>query len=267
MTAVFPFRGCTMRTHPGTTTSFMETWLIKIGSNAIQSGGVELLARLMGQVKRLQERKISVTWLTSGARALGRAHVPCTASRKMACAVGQGILIGWYNQALAINDLPPCGQVLPQSYHFQRTADEESLRSIIDELVSHGNLPVVNENDALSTTAAFNDNDRLAFCLARVVEADRVVFLSDVGGLYSSNPKRNKNACLIPVVRGLTSEIVESCSEERSSIGTGGMISKVEMLMMIAKDRCDGWLAPAAEDDVLIKIADGKEVGTKFTCG
>ena len=134
------------------------------------------------------------------------------------------------------------------------------------ELLSLGVIPVVNENDTISTfEIKFGDNDTLSAIVASLINADLLILLSDIDGLYSDNPRKNPDARFIEVVEELNEEILEMGKKETgSSVGTGGMNTKLNAAEIASRSGCDMIIANSADIHILHRIMDGRNFGTFF---
>ncbi|MGN1117210.1 MAG: hypothetical protein ACI4RU_01225 [Acutalibacteraceae bacterium] len=132
-------------------------------------------------------------------------------------------------------------------------------------LLEFGALPVINENDTVSTEEIeIGDNDTLGAIVATSVKADLLVLLSDIDGLYTKDPRKNADAELIPEVYELTEEIMAMGEGKGSSLGTGGMFTKLKAAKITTSEGIDMIIANGDNPNILYDIAEGKPVGTKF---
>ncbi len=146
--------------------------------------------------------------------------------------------------------------------------DEERRRNFTNtaaRLLEYGALPIINENDTVATEElGIGDNDRLSAIVAIVLSADLLILLSDIDGLYTANPRTDPGAKLIPVVDDLTPEVVSSAGGSGSSIGTGGMQTKLIAARMVMEAGRDMVIANGSDPAVLYDILDGRPAGTRF---
>ena len=132
-------------------------------------------------------------------------------------------------------------------------------------LLEFGALPVINENDTVSTEEIeIGDNDTLGAIVATSVKADLLVLLSDIDGLYTKDPRKNADAELIPEVYELTEEIMAMGGDKGSSLGTGGMFTKLKAAKIATSEGIDMIIANGDNPNILYDIVEGKPVGTKF---
>jgi glutamate 5-kinase len=177
-----------------------------------------------------------------------------------AAAVGQGRLMGDYARLFSRHGLV-AAQVLLTQEDFVRRRHFVNARRTMDRLLDAGAVPVVNENDTVATTEiAFGDNDRLAALVAVMIGADLLILLSDVDGIYSSDPHRGR-ARLLPEV---TDPSVVDAAGPRSDVARGGMVSKLESAMIATAAGVDVVVAGARRRDVVARLVAGEQVGTRL---
>jgi glutamate 5-kinase len=135
----------------------------------------------------------------------------------------------------------------------------------MSRLLQLGVLPIINENDTVATTEiAVGDNDTLAAMVAVGVEADLLVLLSDIDGLYTADPHKDPDARLIDTVEDITPDILSLAGGCGSALGTGGMRTKLNAAMMCREAGCDMVIANGADPKLLYRLTDGEAVGTRF---
>jgi glutamate 5-kinase len=210
--------------------------VVKVGSSSLTRGGLLDQTRLDALVDALAQRRQSgtaVVLVSSGAIAAGITPLHLTkrprdlATQQAAASVGQGALIAAYQRSFARYGLT-VGQVLLTVEDVTRRSHYANARRTLERLLDFGVVPVINENDTVATTEIrFGDNDRLAALVAHLVSADALVLLSDVDGLYDGPPSR-PGAARIDVVRGAADLEAVRIGGIGSSVGTGGMATKVE---------------------------------------
>ena len=260
--------------------------VIKLGTAVLMRDENRLaMSRFYSFVEAIADLKRAgreVLLVSSGAVGLGAERLGLSRSSqllalKQACAaVGQGRLMSLYADAFDRLGIV-AAQVLLTEEDFSNRQRYLNLRSTVTKLLELGVLPVINENDTVSTaelesTSAsayvkvnFGDNDKLSALVASKIEADLLIILTDVGGLYTANPHQSADAKLIPVVRDITPEIEELArSEEKSSVGRGGIRTKLEAARIATQSGCAAIIAGGKVTDVIKQIADGNEIGTLF---
>ena len=148
---------------------------------------------------------------------------------------------------------------------IQHKDRHRNFSNTLNRLLELGVIPIINENDTIATEEiGVGDNDTLAAIVATSAKADLLVLLSDIDGLYAANPNTDKNAELIPEVHELDDNIMALGGKSTSGLGTGGMKTKLAAAKICTEAGCDMIIANGADPSVLYKIADGKQVGTRF---
>lgn len=223
-----------------------HTIVVKIGSSTLVDAATgslafEWLSLFARDVARAKERGQNVVLVSSGAIALGRRRLRlATGALKLeeaqaAAAVGQIELARAWSEALAKHDLT-VAQILLTLGDTENRRRYLNARSTLKTLLALGSIPVINENDTVATAEIrFGDNDRLAARVAGMIEADCLVLLSDIDGLYSANPRQDRSATLIPEVHAITPEIEAMAGAAGSDMGSGGMATKI-MAARLAMD-------------------------------
>ncbi len=250
--------------------------VIKIGSSSLthpETGSVNFLKmeKLVRAICDLRNQGKDVCLVSSGAIAVGRDAIglkerPKDISTKQACAaVGQGRLMmtyqklfGEYNQT--------SGQVLMTKNTMINPVSRSNAMNTFEELFKLGVVPIVNENDTVSTyEMQFGDNDTLSALVSCLVNADLLVLLSDIDGLYTDDPHSNPNAKLIKDVTEIDNSIFDMAKDSTgSNVGTGGMATKLTAAKIATYSGADMIIANANDFSVLYKILEDDFVGTKF---
>ena len=182
-----------------------------------------------------------------------------------AASVGQRALLAAYDQVFS-----PYGMltslVLLTRHDTARRTSYLHARDALLRLVELGVVPVVNENDTVTVDEIkFGDNDTLAAIVACCAQADLLVLLSDIDGLYTANPHTHPDAKLIPLVREITPAVMALADGAGSALGTGGMATKLRAARMVTGSGADMVIANGAHPELLYDIAAGKPAGTRFT--
>ena len=132
-------------------------------------------------------------------------------------------------------------------------------------LLELGALPIINENDTVATEEiVFGDNDTLAALVAESVNAELLILLSDIDGLYTADPRKDKNAEIIHEIKEITPEIEAMCGGSGSEHGTGGMVTKTRAAKIATAAGCDMVIANGAYPEILYDITAGLRIGTRF---
>jgi glutamate 5-kinase len=242
--------------------------VVKIGSSttfkADGSINSERLSRIGMGIRALWDHGDELVVVTSGAAAAGRARVSSGAPRSVVAAVGQLDLMAAYREAL---DPLLTAPLLIDQHHFNTPSAAMALATIIHQLWRQGILPVLNENDALSSGAdRIGDNDTLAALLAGMVQANQLVLLSDVDGLYSANPALNPDATRIAVVPCVMGEhYTQFGSGEPGPLGSGGILSKIRAAHMAQNFGIETLLCSGSSATVFDDLQEGRSEGfTRF---
>jgi glutamate 5-kinase len=156
-------------------------------------------------------------------------------------------------------------QILLTGADFEQRERRENLENTMFRLLELGAIPIINENDTIATEEiAVGDNDTLGAIVANCVQSDLLVILSDIDGLYTADPRADKNARFISVVEEITPEIEALAGASGSSLGTGGMTTKLHAAHIAMRAGFDMVIANGSRPEILYDIVDGKRVGTRF---
>lgn len=233
------------------------------------AGGPTLIRSWMRQIETLDRRyAIDVIWVTSGAIATARQEsesrirkekgaLRLLGEKQALSALGQPLVMHEYNQALSkVGRLG--SQVLLTADDLGSGKRRKNLVRTLSTLVGWGVLPILNENDAVSTEEIqFGDNDRLSALVAGHMSADRLVLLTDVAGLYDADPKKHRDAKLISRLDSVPSKLLKTLSSASpSGVGTGGMLSKMLAAKIARGYGVDTHLVQGDLEDALLKIAE-----------
>ncbi|MGH4038928.1 MAG: glutamate 5-kinase [Sphaerochaeta sp.] len=249
--------------------------VVKVGTNLLSTEhGIdeERIEIIVTQIASLTKMGYQVILVTSGAigmgaKELGITHpVKAIAFRQALASVGQPVLMSTYREYFKKQNLV-CSQVLLTRTLLDKRATYVNLRNSIFTLLELGIIPVLNENDSVSTAEignAFGDNDRMSALVASKVDAQLLVILTDIDGLYTANPKEDCNAKLIGEVENLSDDIMQAAGGAGSAFSTGGMKTKLLAAKIAAIAGCDSVIASGYDSDILIKILKGDSVGTRI---
>ncbi len=247
--------------------------VVKVGTRLITRGpgqlNREFLASLVSQIKRLNQSGQQVLVVTSGAIHLGSASLAQRGDedglsvRQAAAAVGQPALMQHYITALAAEGLVGA-QILLTTEDMQQRSRYLHIRNTLQVLLAQGVVPIINENDTVSVEGVtFGENDRLAAVVAAALRADLLVFLSDQAGLFTADPRQSASAEFVPVVMP-GDHISHYANGTGGAESRGGMEKKLEAAQMVVECGIPLIIADGEEEDVLIQILAGAEVGTLF---
>ena len=199
-------------------------------------------------------------------RSIGLKERPKDTSTKQACAaVGQARLMMTY-QKMFSEYHQTAGQVLMTKNTMRDNVSRKNAQNTFEELFRLGVIPIVNENDTVSTYEIhFGDNDSLSAIVASLIGADLLILLSDIDGLFTDDPHKNKDAELIPVVETLDERILHMAKETTGSdVGTGGMTAKLTAAKIATESGADMIIANGKDVGVIHRIFEGKVLGTLF---
>ena len=250
--------------------------VIKIGSSSLthkETGDLNLMKieKLVRVISDLKGQGKEVVLVCSGAnpagrQALGNRKRPETVSEKQAyAAVGQARLMMVY-QKLFSEYNQTAAQVLLTKNTIIVDDSRYNAQNTFDELLKLGTIPIVNENDTVSThEIQFGDNDRLSAIVAALIGADLLILLSDIDGLYSDDPKKNPEAKFISLVEWITPELMGMGKESTGSdVGTGGMAAKLAAARIATDAGSDMVIANGESVEIVEEIVAGEERGTLF---
>ena len=249
--------------------------VIKIGSSSLthpQTGEMNLMKieKLIRVISDLRGEGRDVVLVSSGAiaagrQALGRHRKPDTLAEKQAfAAVGQARLMMVYQKIFSEYN-QTAAQVLMTKNTIVDNTSRENARNTFDQLLKLGTVPVVNENDTVSTyEIKFGDNDRLSAIVSALIGADLLILMSDIDGLYSEDPHRNPDARFIGLVEEITPELIGMGGGYGSDVGTGGMAAKLAAARIATDSGSDMIICNADNVDVIHELINGEEKGTLF---
>jgi glutamate 5-kinase len=248
--------------------------VVKIGSRVLtdDDGALDMgvIGRICDDIALLRQQGRQVVVVSSGAIAAGRSELGMTEKPKTiphkqaAAAIGQTRLMRAYEEALARHGLK-VAQVLLTSEDLASRQRFLNARATLDALLGFGVIPVINENDTVVVEEIkFGDNDNLSALVTNVAEAELLVILTDIDGFFSADPRSNPDAALIPLVRGITREVERAAGGSGSTVGTGGMATKVAAAKKAGKSGVPTIIVPGKREGVITALMGGEEVGTLF---
>ncbi|MBO5317748.1 MAG: glutamate 5-kinase [Oscillospiraceae bacterium] len=252
--------------------------VVKVGTSTLaHTGGrmnirrVELLCKVLSDLKNAG---VQVVLVSSGAIGMGVGKLGLTGrpgdmpGKQAAAAVGQcelmytyDKLLGEYNHTVA--------QILLTAEDVQDSRRSRYVHDTLQRLLEWGVLPVVNENDAVAIDeigihTTIGENDTLSAIVAKLVQADMLVLLSDIDGLYTADPRQDPNATLIPVVEEITPQILALAGGTGTALGSGGMATKLKAAQLATQSGIDMIIANGETPECLYALLEGKSVGTRF---
>ena len=254
--------------------------VIKLGSNLFfNEGGVIALGRIFSFIEDIAASRLSgkqVIVVSSGAVALGadalkmKSSTASLAQKQALAAVGQSRLMNLYEQGFAKYGLT-AAQVLLTEEDFSSRKRYLNLRHTLTTLLEMGVIPVINENDTVSTTElevtdrspTFGDNDKLSALVMSKLEAAVLILLSDVDGLFTDNPRENPDAGFVPEVHEITADIL-GLAGRKSARGRGGMATKLQAARIAMDSGGVAIIANGMTTGILRRVLNGENVGTLF---
>ena len=254
--------------------------VIKIGSSSLthsETGRLnlrklEVLARELSDLRNQGKDVILVSSgaIATGVAALGMHEKPTELKGQQACAaVGQARLMMIYQKLFSeYNQLS--AQILMTKNTMVNNINRKNAQNTFDELLSLGVIPIVNENDSISTyelqnLEKFGDNDTLSAMVAALVRADLLILLSDIDGLFTDDPNTNPDAKFIDVVENLDDNLLNmGKGTSGSKVGTGGMATKLTAAQIASAAGVDMVIANGADFHIIHKITEGRKYGTLF---
>jgi glutamate 5-kinase len=252
--------------------------VIKVGTNILSpalapdGSRIEEIARDVAALRRrgLSPLVVSSGAIGFGAAALGLTERPKKVELKQACAaIGQPILMEHWRRAFGKEGVV-AAQILLSRETFDDRRSFLNLRNAVENLLALGAVPILNENDSVSTSEigdVFGDNDSLSAHVASKLDAGLLVLLTDIDALYDKDPRIHSDARPLSLVEKVTDAVRSAAGAAGSALATGGMITKVRAVEVAARAGCRTVLADGRRPGVLGGILDGEEIGTLFLAG
>ena len=249
--------------------------VIKVGTSSLthpETGMMDLikLEKLVRELSDLHNQGKEVILVSSGAIAVGRKTIgmkerPRKLELKQACAsIGQARLMMIY-QKLFMEYNQIASQILMTKNTFINGENRINARNTFETLLSLGAIPIVNENDTISTyEIRFGDNDTLSAIVTALVEADLLILLSDIDGLFTDDPNRNPNAEFIEYVGHIDRDLEKMAKGAASDLGTGGMSTKLHAAQIATASGAEMIIANGRDMGVIHRIMGGEPIGTLF---
>jgi len=252
--------------------------VVKVGTSTLahKSGRlnirrVELMCKVLSDIKNAGHQVILVS---SGAIGMGAGKLGLPGrpgdmpGKQAAAAVGQCELMYTYDKLFSQYS-HVVSQLLLTAEDIHHPGHSSHVKDCLERLLEWNALPIINENDAVAIDeigihTTIGENDSLSAIVARLVEADLLVLLSDIDGLYTADPRKNPDAVLIPQVDAITEEILALAGGTGSSLGSGGMATKIRAAQIVMDAGIDMVITNGEQPDILYDIVEGKAVGTRF---
>jgi|TARA_B110000977_G_scaffold198216_1_gene282567 glutamate 5-kinase len=254
---------------------YNEIIVIKVGTNVMTNKDNRIvrpvLRRLVKQIAELYERGIITILVSSGSviagkEVLGKSSIKDkTQKRQVYSAIGQPRMMSLYYNIFQEYGMK-CAQVLPTKRDFSPGIHRENMINCVQGLLAEGVIPIANEDDAVSLTMSmFSDNDELASLIAKLINADRLIILTDIDGLYTGHPDADSSSLIenVDPLEDLDKYIKDSGKLEGE--GRGGMGSKLKYAQETAAHSIPTFIANGKRDNTIIDIIEGKNVGTKVS--
>ena len=246
------------------------TSLLTGGSDCLDQ---EIMSSLVAQVAQLHRQGLELIIVSSGAIASGRYKLGLSQKikgipfKQVLASVGQSRLMYTYEQLFSRHDITVAQALLTRADLADR-AGYLNTRNTLLALLELRTLCIVNENDVVAVDEIeedrFGDNDNLSAMVANLVDADLLLILTDVAGLYTADPCRAPDARLIPQVERINAEIERLAGDTPSKLGTGGMVTKIEAARLATASGVTVVIADGREPDIILRLAAGEAVGTRF---
>ncbi|HEX9896883.1 MAG TPA: glutamate 5-kinase [Dehalococcoidales bacterium] len=246
------------------------TSLLTAGSNKLNQ---DKMSDLVNQLAKLHRQGVEVVVVTSGAIAAGRERLGLTKRikgipyKQVLASVGQGRLMNLYERLFDQHGITVAQALLTKADLLDRHGYLNTRNTLL-ALLEMGVICIVNENDVVAVDeieeAVFGDNDNLSAMVANLIDADLLLIMTDIDGLYTADPNKNSDAKLIPLVKKIDARIEKLVSGATSGLGTGGMVTKIEAAKMATACGVTVAIANGRKPDILTKLVAGESIGTRF---
>ena len=252
--------------------------VVKVGTSTLAHANgrlnirrVELLCKVLSDLKNAG---CEVVLVSSGAIGMGVGKLGLTGrpkdmpGKQAAAAVGQCELMYTYDKLFSEYN-HTVAQILLTADDVHDPRRSTHVHDSLEQLLSWKVLPIINENDAVSIDeigihTTIGENDTLSAIVARLIKADVLLLLSDINGLYTEDPRKNPDATLIPVVQEITDEILQLAGGTGSSLGSGGMATKLKAAQIATEAGIDMIIANGQDPELLYGFLEGNNFGTRF---
>lgn len=248
--------------------------VVKVGTSTLtyDTGKINLrrMSKLAQVLSDLKNAGIEIALVTSGAIGVGvgklglKERPKDTPGRQAAATVGQCELMFLYDKFFGeYGNIT--GQLLVTKDDFEDEERHRNLHNSFMKLFEYGAIPVINENDSVAVDEiVFGDNDSLSAHVAKIVDADTLIILTDIDGLFSANPREDENAVLIHCVDEITDDILALAGGSGTNRGTGGMITKLHAAQIATEAGIDTVVMNGSDPEEIYKLLDGRQIGTLF---
>lgn len=246
------------------------TSLLTAGSNKLNQ---DKMSDLISQLAHMHKQGVEVVVVTSGAIAAGREKLGLTKKikgipyKQVLASVGQGRLMNLYERLFDQHGITVAQALLTKSDLLDRHGYLNTRNTLL-ALLEMGVICVINENDVVAVDeieeAKFGDNDNLSAMVANLIDADLLLIMTDIDGLYTADPNKDPDARLIPLVEKIDASIEGLVSGSASGLGTGGMVTKIEAAKMATACGITVIIANGRHPDILTRLITGESIGTRF---
>lgn len=254
---------------------YKERIVIKVGTNVMTNKDNRIvrpvLKELVRQVAELYERDIMTILVSSGSviagkEVLGKSKIKDkTQRRQVYSAIGQPRMMRLYYNIFHDFGLK-CAQVLPTKRDFSPGLHRENMINCCEGLISEGVIPIANEDDAVSVTMSmFSDNDELASLIAQLMNADKLIILTDIDGVFTGHPDADSSDLIKDIQPNENLDEYIQDNNKTEGEGRGGMGSKLDFAKQAAEKNIPTYIANGKKPNTIIDIIDGKDVGTKIS--
>jgi len=249
--------------------------VIKVGTNVMTNKDNRIvrpvLRRLVKQIAELYERDIMTILVSSGSaiagkEVLGKSKIKDeTVRRQVYSSIGQPRMMRLYYDIFHDYGMK-CAQVLPTKRDFSPGIHRQNMINCCEGLLSEGVIPIANEDDAVSVTMSmFSDNDELASLIAQLIDADKLIILTDIDGVYTGHPEAASSDLIKNVDPEEDLDKYIQDNDKGEGEGRGGMGSKLDYAQQTAANNIPTFIANGKNDNTIIDIIDGKAIGTKVS--
>lgn len=251
--------------------------VIKIGTSTLahKTGRLNIIRveKLCKVISDLKNKGDEIILVSSGAigMGVGKLMLPKKPddipTKQAAASVGQCELMYTYDKLFSEYN-HTVAQILITGEDIEHKDRCNNFKNTVCRLLELNAIPIINENDTIATNEiVIGDNDTLGAIVATTINADLLIILSDIDGLFTADPHKDDNAVLLHTVKEITKEIEDMTGGTDSNLGTGGMITKINAAKIATKAGVDMIIANGSNPDILYDIMEGKDVGTRFIAG
>jgi glutamate 5-kinase len=250
----------------------MQRIVIKLGTSVLTKGTLRIkpqrMLEIVQQIAKLQTDGNEVIVVSSGAQTAGRDRLDypdlgkSVPAKQMLSAVGQSQLMRFYTDLFDIFEVV-VAQILLTRDDLSLRGRYLNARDTLMTLIEHQIIPIINENDTVATEEIrVGDNDNLSALVASVLDADLLIILTDQPGIFTDDPRKNPQAALIQTVEHISDDLFELAGGAGSSMGTGGMFTKIQAAQTATRSGIKTIIASGSEPNILTRLVAGEQIGT-----